>query len=229
MGTNKFFNILFLLVFGLTTVTMAQTPDPIPAVTKPEGTSNEWTFSMPNYDVEVVPLQPYAEVSADEETGAVVLTFKYGEKPESDFCYSLNEGTMSPAWSSLNSAVTKVVFEDIITPTTCAFWFYGMKYLTSIENLENLHTENVTDMTFMFADCSGLTTLDVSKFNTEKVENMSGMFYGCSGLTTLDVSNFNTGKVENMSLMFYNCSSLTTLDLTNFSTEKVKGMEFFFY
>ncbi len=44
---------------------------------------------------------------------------------------------------------------------------------------------------------------------------MSFMFYECSSLTSLNLSNFNTNKVNNMSYMFYNCSSLTFFNIKN--------------
>lgn len=40
--------------------------------------------------------------------------------------------------------------------------------LTQIEGIEHLNTEEVTDMSWMFMDCRGLTSLDVSHFNTQK-------------------------------------------------------------
>ena len=40
---------------------------------------------------------------------------------------------------------------------------------------------------------------------------MSWMFHECHGITSLDVSNFNTAKVTDMSWMFSECPSLTTI------------------
>ncbi len=44
--------------------------------------------------------------------------------------------------------------------------------------------------------------------------NMSYMFNECSSLTSLNLSNFNTNNVNNMNNMFYNCSSFTYLNLS---------------
>ena len=84
-------------------------------------------------------------------------------------------------------------------------------------------------MSSMFASCSSLTSLDVTKFNTVNVTNMSKMFYDCVALLSLDVTNFNTANVTNMSYMFFCCSELTSLYLTNFNTEKVTDMENMFF
>ncbi len=52
-------------------------------------------------------------------------------------------------------------------------------------------------------------------FTTNNIKDMSFMFYECSSLTSLNLSNFNTNKVNNMSYMFYNCSSLTFFNIKN--------------
>ena len=75
-------------------------------------------------------------------------------------------------------------------------------------------TSKVTDMSNMFTNCSGLTSLDVSNFNTSNVTNMFYMFGICNGLTSLDLSSFDTSNVTDMSSMFFNCSGLTSLDLS---------------
>jgi len=41
----------------------------------------------------------------------------------------------------------------------------------------------VTDMKYMFRDCSSLTNLGVSNWNTSNVTNMSAMFCNCINLT----------------------------------------------
>ena len=97
-----------------------------------------------------------------------------------------------------------------------------------IEGLENLDTSNVTSMYSMFLGCSGLTSLDVSKFDTSNVTDMSGMFSSCSGLASLDVSNFNTSNVTGMSSMFSSCRGLTSLDLSKLDTSNVTGMSSMF-
>ena len=61
----------------------------------------------------------------------------------------------------------------------------------------------------MFLYCSGLTTLDVSAFNTSNVTNMSWMFYACSGLTTIYASEkFVTMNVSYSGSMFSDCTNL---------------------
>lgn len=97
-------------------------------------------------------------------------------------------------------------------------------YLTEIEGLDYVITDNVTDMSSMFASCRALTTLDVTSFETDAVTDMSNMFSGCSELTALNVAYFDTSLVVNMSNMFNGCSAVTTLDVSGLETGSVTNM-----
>ena len=170
--------------------------------------------------------QAYAVFDADNST----LTFGYGAKPVG--AYDLNEKPSYPGWVAIRNNIKKVVFDASFAkarPTSCYYWFSGCDMLTQIEGIEHLNTEEVTDMSWMFMDCRGLTSLDVSHFNTQKVTNMEQMFNRCSGLTSLEVSNFNTENVTNMTCIFLGCSGLTSLDVSHFNTEKVTDMSCMFY
>ena len=101
---------------------------------------------------------------------------------------------------------------------------YPLSNLMSIEGLENLNTENVTDMSAMFSDCNNLQTLDLSSFNTKNVTDMSAMFSGCNNLQTLDLSSFNTKNVTDMSAMFFGCNKLQIVDVSSFDISKVTNM-----
>jgi surface protein len=164
----------------------------------------------------------------DEKTGT--LTLGYGE--------TLPEGAVEVSevvsdWKYIGENITsannvkKVVFDNSFAgfkPTTCALWFCDCSNLTEIQYIGNLKTDNVTNMSGMFSDCSSLTSLDVSNFKTDNVTKMSGMFSSCSSLTSLDVSNFKTDNVTDMSGMFSWCSGLTSLDVSNFKTDNVTNM-----
>ena len=102
------------------------------------------------------------------------------------------------------------------------YMFNDCSGLTSLD-LSNFNTSNVTDMFFMFCECSGLTSLDLSNFDTSNVTVMGFMFKSCSKLTSLDLSNFNTSNVTDMGYMFYGCSALETLDysLTGFEANGI--------
>ena len=160
-----------------------------------------------------------AESYAVFDKATNTLTFKHDtNKPTGAF--ALNEGYNAPGWYKSNGYVSnantieKVVFDASFAnarPTSCCKWFFGCTDLTTIEGIEYLNTENVTEMSGMFCGCKALTMLDVSKFDTKNVQSMSSMFWGCHALTTLDISNFDTQNVTEMSGMFDGCSALTTI------------------
>ena len=124
--------------------------------------------------------------------------------------------------------VVSTIADRINANADCGKLFYEKSEITSIDFGENFNTENVTDMSFMFYDCSSLTSLDLSRFNTSNVRSMSGMFDGCNNLTSLNLSSFNTSNVRSMGGMFYGCNNLTSLDLSNFNTSNVTDMSYMF-
>ena len=130
-----------------------------------------------------------------------------------------------------NGTIKHIVFDksfSTYTPTSLFCFFKNLPKLETITGLEYLNTAKVTDMSYMFDNCSSLTSLDVTHFNTANVTNMSSMFSSCSSLTSLDVTHFNTAKVTDMSYMFCRCLSLTSLDVTYFNTAKVTDMSYMF-
>ena len=184
------------------------------------------TYANCGPDGYFTPVFDYAEF--DNATGT--LTFRRGlSKPVG--AYDLNVGNNLPGWDGQREKINKVVFDASFAnakPTSCYAWFSQCSNLTEIKGVENLNTQNVTGMSWMFYGCYALTSLDVSKFDTQNVEDMSDMFSSCTVLKSLNVSNFNTQNVKNMTDMFNNCPGLTSLDVSNFNTQKVEKMNFMF-
>ena len=145
--------------------------------------------------------EPYAVMSDDGKT----VTFYYDDQKAS------RGGIEIPSSSgSVEIATFDASFANYL-PTSTAYWFMECSSLTTIKGIENLNTSNVTDMSYMFFNCSSLANLDLSGFNTSNVTDMSGMFAVCSSLTSLDLSSFNTDKVWAMNIMFTACTNLTAV------------------
>ena len=193
-----------------------------------DGSKSDHTYA--NYDNGYFSPEGGFHAYAEFNNATGTLTFSRGlSKPVG--AYDLNEGDVQPAWNEQSTNINKVVFDASFAkarPTSCYMWFYSCENLTKIEDIENLNTQNVTDMSYMFYRCDGLTSLDVSNFNTQKVEDMSEMFSVCSGLKSLNVSHFDTQNVKNMNSMFYSCKRLTSLDVSNFNTQNVTDMRYMF-
>ena len=176
---------------------------------------------------------------ADYESSNNTLTFKKItsnniESLDLNHAVIVNKPTVGDMCRLLginSTAIKSVVFDKSFktyAPTSLNSFFGGLSNLKTIKDLKYLNTEQVTNMSYMFSDCSALTSLDLSNFNTAKVRDMSYMFYRCSALSSLDLSNFNTAIVTNMSYMFSDCSTLSSLDLSNFNTAIVTNMSYMF-
>lgn len=182
------------------------------------------TYPIPAVAVGGTP-EPYAVLSQDNLT----VTFYYDD--QKDARGGMGVGPFLPdseRWGGHQGEIVTVVFDtsfaNCTTLTSTASWFAGCGKLTSISDISNLKTDNVTDMCYMFSGCSSLTSLNVSGFKTDNVTDMNSMFNGCSSLTMLDVGGLNTANVTDMYGMFGGCSTLTSLDLSNFKTDNVTSM-----
>ena len=118
---------------------------------------------------------------------------------------------------------------SIFAPIDSSYMFKDFTNLISIDFNNNFDTSKVTNIAYMFENCSSLISLDLSSFNTSNVTAMNHMFNACSSLSTLDISSFNTSNVTTFRYMFFNCKSLVNLDLSSFNSSNVTNMEFTFY
>ena len=87
-----------------------------------------------------------------------------------------------------------------IEGTSAEYMFYNCP----VNELPQLDTSNVTNMSHMFTICANLTT--IPQINTSNVTNMSHMFSGCRKITT--IPQLNGEKLINVYSNFHNCTSL---------------------
>lgn len=146
-------------------------------------------------------------------------------------CYDMSCGGWGVKdWQS-DSPWQSIKIVDFLTkvrPARMRAWFAGCKNLTELLHIDLLDTSAVTDMQFMFHDCSSLEYVDVFGFDTSQVERMNAMFHGCAALQGINVGGFDTSKVISMTSMFNGCSALVVLDVGRFKTDKVQSFDFMF-
>lgn len=146
-------------------------------------------------------------------------------------CYDMSCGGWGvKEWQS-DSPWQSIKIVDFLTkvrPARMRAWFAGCKNLTELLHIDRLDTSAVTDMQFMFHDCSSLEYVDVFGFDTSQVERMNAMFHGCAALQGINVGGFDTSKVISMTSMFDGCSALVVLDVGRFKTDKVQSFDFMF-
>ena len=111
--------------------------------------------------------------------------------------------------------------------SSASYMFKNCTGLTSID-LSNFDSSEITEMNEMFYNCYSLQYLNFGNFPITQVVNMSYMFYNCSSLGTLDLSKFDTSYVLFMNNLFHDCISLASLDISNFNTQNVIRMESMF-
>ena len=185
--------------------------------------------SAPGYFSEMT-AAPYAVLSTDGST----LTFYY------DKLSSSREGTVCPipwtdtvpdwyyySFNTVNFDESFDAYHDLINAKNM---FYRSEELTTINNIQYLHTDYVTDMEQMFSECEKLTTLDVSYLNTSNVTTMRNMFSDCEKLEEIyGLEYFNTSNVTDMRYMFSGDWALTTIDVSHFTVQENCNLEGMFY
>ena len=152
---------------------------------------------------------------ATYESSTQTLTFKkfVGETLPKNSAWVEDKQTVATINNNIgNGTIVHIAFDESFstyTPTSLNGFFENLTRLETITGLEYLNTEKVTNMRYMFYNCSSLTSLDVTHFNTAKVTDMGNMFYNCSSLTTIYASSkFVTPQVSKSFNMFYNCKKL---------------------
>ena len=181
---------------------------------KPDGNIQEYE--------EMDPTNVYARLD-DEGVLHLRATEKEGYNIYTD--YTSIQSAWNTAGDATPASVVKIVIEEKIAPTSANSMFFTFYNLEEIENIQNLHTENITSMSNMFCVCQKLKSIDLSSFDTSKVNSMSRMFFGCNVLGNIDVSNFNTANVLNFNEMFVGCNRVTSLDLSRFDTSRANSMK----
>jgi surface protein len=130
-----------------------------------------------------------------------------------------------------------VVGTVVVVSLSILLWNFNIGKVFAIDNNEQnnnqvthtFDTSNVTDMSYMFYNCTSLTEIDLSIFDTSNVTDMSFMFYNSTSLTEIDLSSFDTSNVTTMDSMFDGCESLIEIDLSSFNIDKVEEMTDMFY
>ena len=127
------------------------------------------------------------------------------------------------------TCISSIFFKKFyrINITNMSYMFFNCSSLKEL-NLSNIKT-NVKDMSHMCYHCSSLKKINFSNFNTNNVRNMRGMFSECSSLKELNLTDFITKNVTDMRYMFYDCSSLTEINLSSFNINNVTDIGYMFY
>lgn len=181
----------------------------------------------------IMPLSIWAQEDyAVVKDGTITFYYDNNKATHDGKIYNVTKVLQLIDFSWRGKDLKTAVFDDSFAnfkPTTAASWFSDCSNLTEIKNISNLNLSDATDMSYMFANCSGLEKLDMSAFSTVNVKNMQWLFYGCSGLKEINLQGVDTKNVKNMYQMFSGCSILEQLDLSSFNTSNVEDMRSMFF
>lgn len=115
---------------------------------------------------------------------------------------------------------------NTINTTSMTHLFDGCKTISMNERIKvsNLDVSNVANASYMFKDCTNLSSFVLPSFSSGSLTNCTGMFSGCTGITSStyvrNFENINTSNVTNLSHMFEKCTKLNYLNLNFFDTNK---------
>ena len=129
-----------------------------------------------------------------------------------------------------NKGDLEIFLEGIDKITDASGMFSDCSLLCNLDDISEWDTSNITDMSFMFRNCTLLSLPDLSKWNLINVTNIKYMFSGCKSLKSLpDLSGWNTNRIINMSNLFEDCESLISLpDLSKWNMKNVINIDSMF-
>ncbi|ERI04008.1 hypothetical protein [Atopobium sp. oral taxon 810] len=96
---------------------------------------------------------------------------------------------------------------DVASLNMC-YWFYSMSAITSVSGLGDLR--NVSKMRYMFASCTGLTSLDFRGFDPSHLTDLFYCFSDSRNITTIyaDATWALPSSGISGSQCFYSCNAL---------------------
>ena len=138
---------------------------------------------------------------------------------------------------------------DVSNVTNGSYMFYGCANSTEID-VSQWDTSNIINFDKMFSNCkavssleindwnmisgyslsdmfaySGITDIDLSKWNSENINNLSNLFFSCTKLKQIDLHTWDTSSVSTCHWLFRDCSSLEFINIEGWDTSHVNNMD----
>lgn len=128
-----------------------------------------------------------------------------------------NATTISDLFSGCTK-LTSVPELDLSKANSVRGIFQDCKNLESVSQKETLELLNATDTTYLFYNCSKLTS--IPRLITPKAYGWNGTFQGCFKLESIDISHFNVYNYNSYNkYIFYNCCSLKEIKIRSFGSQ----------
>lgn len=157
----------------------------------------------------------------------VIAKYKFNKNTNTNTIPQFNSGfiyTIEDETIDANIVLRTITSDNL--PTLVKFGNTTANASTrSLTEVLYINTSNINDMSYMFTNCSNLTTVNTSDWNTSNVTTMNSMFFQCGALKSIDLSNCDLSKVTSMYGMFYMCKVMTSVVLGNTPTLKLQTTE----
>ena len=203
---------------------------------------NDFQFNSNGNEIEILVLEKNNYISAKYRINRtneyiLILGFAFVEKNKLH-CKIIHEDKELNLIEKINTEekndknILEIKIVGINNISDASFMFAQCNELISLPDINKWDTKKVVDMSNMFQECFSLCTLpDISIWDTSNVTDMKYMFYGCKSLLYLpDLSKWNISNVTNLSYMFDSCKSLSVLpDISCWNTSKVTAMNNMFF
>ena len=112
----------------------------------------------------------------------------------------------------------KICIKNMLT--NLSYMFYFCEALYNMNELKYLNTNNITDFSWMFANCKISNIKPLENWDTSKSKTFSYMFYNCKLVTNIKaVKNWDVSRCKDFSCMLRGCniSDITPLESWNVS------------
>lgn len=138
---------------------------------------------------------------------------------------------------------------DVSNVTDGSYIFYSCASSTEI-NVSQWNTSKIKYFDKMFSNCqslafldvnnrdmisgrslsdmfaySGITDIDLSKWNTENINNLSNLVFSCTKLKQIDLHTWDISSVSTCHWLFRDCSSLEFINIEGWDTSHVNNMD----
>ena len=108
---------------------------------------------------------------------------------------------------------------DVSNVTDGSYMFYGCANSTEID-VSQWDTSKIINFDKMFSNCKSVSSLEINDWNMISGYSLNNMF-AYSGITDIDLSKWNTSNINNLSNLFFECTRLKQIDLHTWNTESV--------
>lgn len=133
-------------------------------------------------------------------------------------------------WNTYSSSIKSVqIKKGVVANQSISYMFAGCNYISSVD-FGGFDTSNTTDMNHMFYNCGSIKALDFASLNTSKVTNMSFVFDHCTNSAfSPNVSTLDVSHVTNASGMFADCWYMKAPDMSQWNTSNFTDTSKMFY